>query len=188
MLRRGADGAGCRAPPLRAMAENSKDRTGSLILILLSPVLLLVAGIWLVFLTVSYPFIFLYERWLIYRFWRRHGRFGRFVLFVYSDSPNWKDYIEANILPRIKEEAVTLNWSQRREWERLSPFEAKIFHHWAGEKEFNPMAIILHPGGRVKEVRFWRAFRDFKHGKGQALKKAEGVLFAEVEKYRAGAG
>ena len=167
------------------MAEKRKDWADILILILLTPVLLLVTTIWLIFLVVFYPFTLLYERWLKYQFWRRHGRFGRFVLFVYSDSPNWKDYIEANILPRIKEHTVTLNWSKRREWEEVSPFEAKIFYHWAGEEEFNPMAIILPPGGEVKEVRFWQAFRDFKHGKDKALKKAQGELFSEVGKYRA---
>ncbi len=167
------------------MAEKSKDWTDALILILLLPVLLLVTVIWLVFLVVSYPFSFLYEQWLKYQFWRRHGRFGRVVLFVYSDSPTWKDYIEANILPRIKEHAVTLNWSQRREWEKKNPFEAKVFYHWAGEEEFNPMAIVIPPSGKVKEVRFWQAFRDFKHGKGESLKKAEDVLFGEVENFRA---
>ena len=167
------------------MAKNGKDWLEILILILLSPVLLLVTLIWLIFLIISYPFISLYEQWLKYQFWRRHGKFGRFVLFVYSDSPNWKDYIEANILPCIKEHVVTLNWSKRREWEQTNPFEAKIFYHWAGEEEFNPMAIILPLSGKVKEVRFWQAFRDFKHGKDKALKAAEDILFGEVERCRA---
>ena len=44
-------------------------------------------------------------------FWVRHGRKGRVILFVYSDSSNWKDHIEAKILPRLKACSVILNWS-----------------------------------------------------------------------------
>lgn len=167
------------------MIEKNKDWTDIFILILLSPILLLVTVIWLAFEVISYPFNALYEQWLKYRFRRRHAGFGRFVLFIYSDSPNWKDYIDANILPRIKEHVVTLNWSKRREWEKTNPFEAKIFYHWAREEEFNPMAIIIPPSGKVKEIRFRRAFRDFKHGKDKALKDAENELFSEVEQCRA---
>jgi hypothetical protein len=31
-------------------------------------------------------------------------------------------------------------------------------------------------------VRFWEAFRQFKHGKARLLKEAENVLFSEVER------
>lgn len=151
---------------------------------MLSPILLLSIIIWLVFLVVSYPFIVVYELWLKYRFWWRHGKFGRFVLFVYSDSPNWKDYIEANILPRIERNAVILNWSKRGEWSKINPFEATLFNHWAGRTEFNPMALIFSPSGKVKDVRFWSAFKEFKHGKHKSLREAENNLFAEIEEFR----
>lgn len=38
---------------------------------------------------------------------------NRFILFVYSDSPNWKSYIERSILPQIQDYAIVLNWSER---------------------------------------------------------------------------
>src|SRR6266852_5675120 len=41
---------------------------------------------------------------------------GRDILFVYSDSPIWHDYVEQHILPYLGERAVVLNWSQRRGW------------------------------------------------------------------------
>ncbi|MGH9942752.1 MAG: hypothetical protein ACRD9R_10410 [Pyrinomonadaceae bacterium] len=165
------------------MAENRTNWTETLWLILLAPILLLAAVLWLNFLVVSFPFIKAYEEWLIYRFWQRHGKFGRFILFIYSDSPRWKDYIEENILPRIEPHVVTLNWSKRREWRKTKPFEARVFYRWAGEKEFNPMAIVLPPASKMKEVRFWQAFKDFKQGKDKLLKEAEQSLFNEVEKY-----
>jgi hypothetical protein len=167
------------------MTEKSGNRGDTLVLILVTPLLLLAGAVLLACLVVAYPFKLLSGEWLKYRFWRRHGREGRFVLFVYSDSPNWKAYVEAHILPRVEGHAVTLNWSRRREWRRTHPFEARVFRRWAGEREFNPLALIIRPGRPVKALRFWQAFRDFKHGKDRALMEAQGALFEEVEKYRA---
>ncbi|MGB7207822.1 MAG: hypothetical protein WBD27_04105 [Pyrinomonadaceae bacterium] len=163
------------------MAENKTNLTENLWLILLAPIVLLIAFLGLVFVAVSFPFVKTYEQWLMYRFWQRHGQFGRFILFVYSDSPNWKNYIEENILPRIGPYAITLNWSKRREWRETNPFEARVFYHWAGKRQFNPMAILLSSEGKMKEIRFWQAFKDFKHGKDKLLKEAEESLFNEVK-------
>ena len=118
--------------------------------------------------------------WLQSRFWLRYGRRGKYILFVYSNSPNWKDYIESNILPRIEGHAVILNWSEHERWNDEHPFEAKLFGHWADSKEFNPVAIIFPPVGQVKVIRFWQAFQDYKHGKEQQLKLAEEALFKEI--------
>src|SRR4051812_41806510 len=38
------------------------------------------------------------------------------LLFIYSNSSIWQSYLEAHILPVIREQAIVLNWSQRREW------------------------------------------------------------------------
>ena len=114
-------------------------------------------------------------------FWSAHALHGRFILFVYSESPNWQPYIEENILPRIRNHAVVLNWSERQTWPSTSPWEARFFHRFSGHREFNPMALILCRNGRLKEVRFYRAFLDFKHGKEAALHRAEADLFALVE-------
>jgi hypothetical protein len=162
----------------------SKNRswTERLIVVAVTPLLLAWAAVWLVVWALSLPFQLMYEWWLKYQFHHRHGRFGRFVLFIYSDSPNWKDYVETNILPRLEPHVVTLNWSQRREWQRRKPFEARLFRHWACETEFNPMALVFAPTGVVRDVRFWQAFRDLKHGKDAPLKQAENLLFSEVER------
>lgn len=164
------------------MKKKDKGWAETATLILIAPLLLLAGLVSLIFFVAACPFIFAYSQWLKFRFWQRHGKYGRFVLLVYSDSPNWKDYIEANILPRLEPHVVALNWSKRGEWERVNPFEAKVFKHWAGEEEFNPMALIFSPGGRVEDVRFWRPFRDFKHGKEGLLRQAEALLFTEVER------
>jgi len=113
-------------------------------------------------------------------FWRAHAAQGRRCLFVYSESPNWQAYCEENILPRIRDRAVVLNWSQRRLWNDESPWEARYFRRFGGDRKFNPMALVFCKRGRVKAVRFHQAFLDLKHGKGSALRKAEAELFSLV--------
>lgn len=113
--------------------------------------------------------------------WRAHAAHGRRVLFVYSDSPNWQTYIEGHILPILGDRAVVLNWSQRRLWPSTSPWEARFFHHFAGDREFNPLALVFRPGGHIRPVRFYRPFLDFKHGKDSALKEAEAQLIALLD-------
>ena len=118
------------------------------------------------------------------RFRAKWSPAGKFVLFVYSNSPNWQSYIENTILPEISPVAVTLNWSERKRLEEEASLEFRAFRFWAGEREFNPVAIVVPPAGRVKVVRFWKAFRDYKHGKPHALHAAERRLRALIEQCR----
>ena len=120
---------------------------------------------------------------------------GKYMLFVYSNSPNWKEYIEANILPRISSYAVVINWSERSKWEwEKKPLEFKVFQHWTGVRryffkgkkkwdgrEFNPIAIIFVPWWRRKVLRFWQAFKDFKHGKKKSLTNLEAQFFEIIK-------
>jgi hypothetical protein len=117
------------------------------------------------------------------RFWVRHGRKGRVILFVYSDSSNWKDHIEAKILPRLEACSVILNWSKRREWESSMPFEAKLFNQWAGSGEFTPTAILFPLLGKVKVFRLWQLSRNPNHGKNRISKEAVQSLFAAVKQF-----
>jgi hypothetical protein len=114
-------------------------------------------------------------------FWRAHAIQGRRVLFVYSESPNWQAYIEENILPRIRDMAVVLNWSERGLWSSASPWEARFFRRCSGGREFNLVALVFCAHGRVRSVRFHRAFLDFKHGRESALREAEAELAGLVE-------
>lgn len=101
------------------------------------------------------------------------------LLLVYSNSPHWQRYVEETWLPRWGERAIVLNWSERHTWKR-SP-EVGLFRAFlkgAGfAREYNPAAIVVPPTGRrVRVVRFWRAFRDFKHGRDRLLRQAEADL------------
>jgi hypothetical protein len=44
---------------------------------------------------------------------------GRYVLVVYSNSPIWREYFEAHVLPAVSSRGVVLNWSERKQWPYL---------------------------------------------------------------------
>ena len=106
---------------------------------------------------------------------REYRSLGKDLLLVYSNSPHWQSYVETNWFPRWKERAVILNWSERLTWNENQP-EVALFQALASHREYNPLAIVVPPRGRPLVVRFWKAFRDYKHGKDQKLKQQETEL------------
>jgi len=100
---------------------------------------------------------------------------GRDVLFVYSDSPIWRAYIERRFLPYLGRRAVVLNWSERNRWgPSLGPIAFRFF---GGRREFNPLAVVFRPLRRTRTFRFWAAFRDLKHGRPETLQRVESGFF-----------
>jgi hypothetical protein len=110
----------------------------------------------------------------------RWGGEGKRLLLIYSNSPNWQAYIEEHWLRPLAGVAVVLNWSERSSWAERHALEADIFRAWAGAREFNPAAIIIPASGPVRVIRFWQAFRDYKHGKNRTLRAAEAELEAAL--------
>ena len=115
-------------------------------------------------------------------FWLRHGKKGKIILFVYSDSSKWKDYIETNILPRIEAHSIILNWSKRREWGSRMQFETTLFNHWAGPGEFIPVAILFSPIWKARTFRLWQLSENSKHGKVRLSKEAEQAFLEAVKR------
>ena len=111
-------------------------------------------------------------------FWFKYAKNGTPVLFIYSNSPNWQTYIEENILPAVQRQATVLNWSERKRWRRN---ELSLLKHFGGETEFNPLAIIFISFWKVKCIRFYQAFKDYKHGNDLNLKKAEKELYETMQ-------
>ena len=141
------------------------------LVIFLAPVLLVVVVLALVFFLVSNVFLHI----AIWSWWCIRGRD---ILFVYSDSPIWHDYIEENVLPHLGERAVVLNWSQRKRW-RFSLARVAV-HYFGGWREFNPLAVVFRPFRRTRTFRFWQPFRDFKHGHPEALHRMESEFFGLI--------
>jgi hypothetical protein len=105
---------------------------------------------------------------------------GKNVLFIYSDSSIWKDHIESAVIPRLSDEVVVLNWSERRRW-RIS-LATLLFHHFGGRYEFNPMALVFRPFRRRTEFRFFAAYQAWKKGKRVALEVIESEFFLALSR------
>jgi hypothetical protein len=107
---------------------------------------------------------------LVWTWWI--GWAPRRALFVYSDSPHWKEYVESNILPKLPTNAVVLNWSHRLTWPRLN-LSVILFRCFSGEREFNPIGLVFERFVVVDRYRFWQPFRDAKDGRSEALQALE---------------
>jgi len=146
--------------------------------VLLSPVIVAVVPL-AIFALVLYVVVSAFLYVAIWLLWCSRGKD---VLFVYSDSPVWHAYLEAQVLPKIADRAIILNWSERKKWSKMS-LAYSVFTHFGGYQQFNPLGIVFSPWRRAQVFRFWQAFRDFKHGHDEALKKMQSdFLHALAEK------
>jgi hypothetical protein len=123
-----------------------------------------------VLLPVVLPLIILFVSfWLLHRVtlyllvWGLWLPKGKNVLFVYSDSPIWKEYMTQQVLPLVHERAVVLNWSDRSRWRKWS-LAVSVLRSFGGHREFNPMVILFRPLRTAQVFRFWAAFKAWKHG------------------------
>ena len=156
--------------------KSSKDRKpfrrmgASLLTILLLPLILAV-----IITYVVYRVLILVTVWTL---WCTRGKF---VLFVYSDSPIWQEYVTDHFLLKIRDRAIVLNWSEQRKWTKWFSLSVMAFRAIGGFREFNPMTIVFRPLRFSKVFRFWKPFKDFKHGQKESLEKMEREFFALVK-------
>ncbi len=107
----------------------------------------------------TYGVLLLLAAWIR---WRKTPIRG---ILVYSDSPNWSDYIEQEWMPRLGEQVLVLNWSERGSWGKS--LEVRIYRRFGiGDDNFNfnPMLIYFRGLRYPFLYRFFFAFRDAKHG------------------------
>jgi hypothetical protein len=104
---------------------------------------------------------------------------GKDILFVYSDSPIWHDYMATQVLPLVQERSVVLNWSERKRWSRWS-LGVAVFHHFGGAGEFNPLVVVFQPLRLARVFRFWSAFKDWKRGYKEPVERLRQELFASL--------
>lgn len=105
---------------------------------------------------------------------------GKDILFVYSDSPIWHEYMATEILPRVQERAIVLNWSERKKWSRWS-LGVALFHHFGGDGDFNPLVVLFQPLRSARLFRFWSAFKDWKRGYKEPVERLRQELFAILQ-------
>ncbi len=142
--------------------------TSCLAFLLLSPILVpLVATVLIV--------LFAYKIGLSVTVWAVWCRQGRDCLLVYSNSPLWQTYVEQHILPPLSARAVILNWSERKKWKQS--LATKIFKHFGGPNNFNPIVVVFRPFRTTKVFRFRQPFRDHKHGDSNSLEEITRDLF-----------
>jgi len=137
----------------------------TLLVIIFSPILIAAVFIYLLWGAILYATI-----------WLTQGK--QFVVFVYSDSPIWENYIETEILPHTQDRAVILNWSDRRNWKNSLPVLA--FRYFGGYRNFNPIGMVFRPFRFVKTYRFFEAFKAFKHGNRSKVEDLKKALFDEI--------
>ena len=144
-------------------------------LVLALPVLILVLPLALVAITLH-----LLHRLALYLLvWALWLPNGRNVLVVLSDSPVWRDYMWGEIVPLVRGRAVVLNWSERKKWARWS-FAPHVFRAFGGRRDFNPLVVVFRPLRRAEVLRFWQAFKDWKHGNTEPVGRLKQRLAAAL--------
>lgn len=100
-------------------------------------------------------------------------------LVVYSESPTWQRHIEEVWLPRVGDQAVTLNWSARATW--THSLEVRVFKRFVdGRRNYNPAVLVFRGLRQPGVYRFYYAFQEAKHGRTEYTESLEAELFQEL--------
>jgi hypothetical protein len=133
------------------------------LVVLLLPIILPLAILGLVLHVLNKAVVYL----LVWMWWTPRGKDA---LYISSDSPIWKEYMEAEIFPLVAERAVVLNWSARSKWSKWS-FAVRVFRTFGRGRDFNPMVILFRPFHRARIFRFLPAFQEQKHGNNASVEE-----------------
>lgn len=132
-------------------------------IVLLLPIILPLAIVAVVLHFLNKAVVYL----LVWMWWLPRGKD---VLYVSSDSPIWKEYMETEVFPLIAERAMVLSWSARSIWPKWS-FAVRVFRTFGRGRNFNPMVVLFRPFRRARIFRFWPAFQERKHGNTASVEK-----------------
>lgn len=100
---------------------------------------------------------------------------GKDTLVVYSNSPIWQEYMTEQVLPLVEDRAFVLNWSERSRWRKWR-LAQQVFYSFGGQREFNPLVVLLRPFHRARLFRFWSAFKEWKHGHTESVERLKDDL------------
>ncbi len=142
------------------------------LIILLLPVVLP-----LVILAVTFWFLHRVSLYLL--IWLLWLPKGKDILFVYSDSPIWREYMTQQLLPLVQGRAIVLNCSERSTWRRWS-LAVRVLRSFGGGREFNPMVILFRPLRPARTFRFWSAFKEWKQGDTGSVERLRNELLLQL--------
>lgn len=106
---------------------------------------------------------------------------GKDVLYVSSDSPIWKEYMEIEVFPLVAGRAVVLSWSERSKWPKWS-FAVRVFRTFGDGRDFNPMVVLFRPLRLARTFRFLPAFRERKHGNAAPVEQLRADLIQALHR------
>jgi hypothetical protein len=98
--------------------------------------------------------------------WRVWAMHRAWVVWVYLDSPKWKDYVESEILPALPAGSAVINRSAPWQPDSLA---GRVYRHFGGEYEFCPIGIVFRRGEWVTCFRFFQPFQKAKRGDRSSL-------------------
>jgi hypothetical protein len=116
---------------------------------------------------------------LVMIFWKPRGI--RYLI-VYSESQQWRQYFESDVLPAFEDISIVLNLSKdggQKKWWHLNWI---IYRHCAGYRNRFPIVIRFTCLGAWRAIRFYDAFIQAKKGKTEALELAKSRIDLWKEK------
>ncbi len=127
---------------------------------------------------VAFLINYLFEKILLFIAQIDSQKTGKVAILVTSDSLHWRDYIEENWIPRLSNNVVVLNWSERINWP--GTIYTKIFYKFVGTEENYCPSVVLLRGLKYPLIfRYYYAFRDARHGNDTARTSLEARMFKE---------
>ena len=111
--------------------------------------------------------------------WVRSLRKGNYVLVVYSESTTCNEYMSTEVLPLLQQNAVILDWSERKQWPRWS-LAPHVFRTFGGRREFNLIVVVFRPLHRAQVFRFWQGFENWEHGRTEPVEFLRQRLLAAL--------
>jgi hypothetical protein len=72
-----------------------------------------------------------------------------------------------------------LNWSERARWSGRS-LGVWVFRVWRGDRDFNPLAIVVRPWPTPRVFRFGSAFEELELGRPEPLRAVEAAFLSTL--------
>ena len=87
---------------------------------------------------------------------------GRFGVFVYSHGREWRSYVEAEIVPRLRDRLVIVDRSADPRWRGQAGLAGDVYAHWSFGR--GPLAVVFVPWWRPRRFAFRPALRAYAAG------------------------